>query len=49
MGCDCYFTASAYPNKSVLIMVPSNTVQVVAMGEETKGMIPPVATSFASC
>lgn len=45
---DCYTIASAYPNKSLLIMVPSNSGQKVAMRDETKGMSLPVAPGFTS-
>lgn len=46
MGYDCYTIASAYPNKFLLIMVPSNAGQEVAMGDEKKGMSLLVATGF---
>lgn len=46
MGYDCYNMASAYPNKSLLIMVPSTVGQSVALGGETKGMSLTVDTTF---
>lgn len=48
MGYDCYIVASAYPNKSLLIIVPSTAGQAVAMGDEAEGMSLPVSTGFAS-
>lgn len=48
MGYDCYIMASAYPNKSPLIMVPNAAGQAVAMGDETQGMSLSVATGFTS-
>lgn len=48
MGYDCYTVASAYANKSLLIMMPISAGQEVAVGDEKKGMSLPVVTGFTS-
>lgn len=40
--------AFAYPNKSLLIEVPSTAGQAMATGDERKGTFLPAATGFTS-